>query len=158
MFRYVYVFYWTATISKAQKRDINQKCLLYLFGTSSFTTFFGVKFGGFSKRYMRCMGRAEQYLFNIPFFLDEKVGGHFTVLPVTHPFRLSLYFFYCIYLAVVPYAYIQIYKFRRKNTQPGISEREKMFRKKRNIVSFRYNIAIYFIECFATIMVHALYY
>ena len=140
-------------MSKTQQKEIEKKCLLYLFGSAAFTAVFGVKFGGFSKRFMRCMGRAEQYLYSIPFFHDEKPGGHLNILPVSHPYRLSLYFLYYIYLVLVPYVYIKIYRFRKKNSQPGISEKERMFRKKRNIVSFRYNIAIYLMEGLATLTV-----
>ena len=154
VFRYVYIFHWASVLSDTQKKSMEKKCLLYLFGTSIFTSVFGLIYCGSTKRYIRCMGRAEEYFFNIPFFLEDPVGGHLTILPIYHPFRLALIFLYCIYLFIVPFAYIRIYRFRKKCHENG---KDKSYQKKRNIVSFGYNMAVWLAEGVAMTFVSIVY-
>ena len=145
VFRYVYVFHWETVLSTHQKKSFQMKCLSYLFGSSTISSLFGLIFAGSTKRYMRCMGRVEQYFYSIPFFLEEPVGGHLTILPIWNPFRLALIFLYLIFLVIVPFAYIRIFLLRKE------APNKTKDKQKRNIVSFWYNMAIWLMEGFATV-------
>ena len=64
------------------------------------------------------------------------------LLPVYHPFRLlnSISFFSSSIL--VPIGYIRIFKFRQQQNEQvsGLSERAKISRKQRNLVSVQFNL------------------
>ena len=145
VFRYVYVFHWETVFSSHQKKIFQKKCLSYLLGSSTISSLFGLFFAGSTKRYMRCMGRVEQYFYSIPFFLEEPVGGPLTILPIWNPFSLVLIVLYAIFLVIVPFAYIRIFLLRKE------APNKTQDKQKRNIVSFWYNMAVWLAEGVATV-------
>ena len=153
VFRYVFVFHPQAVISEHQRRRFQLKCLLYLFGSCIFTTFFSLIFSTRSKRYPRCMGKEETFFFNIPFFLEERVGSGHIMLPFWHPLHLIFCFIYTCYIFIVPFVYMKIFRFRGKRGVTGISEEQKLFWKRRNIVSTWYNMAVWLSEGIVSILV-----
>ena len=98
------------------------------------------------------MGRMEQFLYNIPFFFEKPKGGPLYNLSILHPVRLYLVCHYNIYIFIVRYVYIKIFKFR-SNDQSAVSEAAKLDRKRRNIVSTGYNMAVWMAEGIVTILV-----
>ena len=101
------------------------------------------------------MGREEQYYFNIPHFLaktDWMDGGALYKLSFWHPFRMIMVFLFYTYLVLVPFTYINIFIFRRKHHS------ENRGLKRRNIVSTGYNMAVWFLESLAMLLVSYLVY
>ena len=155
-FRYVYVFHWLAVISDAQKKRINNIFLIFLFGSATVSKYLVLHFKEKTKRYTRCMGREEEFFYNIPFFLEQPRGGPLNNLSIWHPVRLYLVVIYNVYIVVVPIAYIKIFRFRKLDSSV-ISEEVKLFRKRRNIVSTWYNMAVWLAEGVVTILVRSLW-
>ena len=150
IFRYVYVFHWNLVVSEYQKAALRKKCYIYLFLPSIMVAGFSIILPRTTKHYNRCMGKEEQYFFNIPFFLEETAGGPLYKLPLWHPFRLIALFLFDINLFIVPYAYIKIFNFR-KNLR--MIQHHGPHWKRRNIVSTGYNMAIWLVEGFISIAV-----
>ena len=98
------------------------------------------------------MGRVEQFFYSIPFFFEQPKGGPLNNLAIWHPARLYLILLYNSYVFIVPYVYIKIFEFRR-NDKSAISEDSKLHRKKRNVVSTGYNMAVWLGEGVVTILV-----
>ena len=99
------------------------------------------------------MGYEEQFFYMIPDFLDESTGGHWNDLPITHPLRMTQLFLMIFSVVVVPLVYLKIFLFIRNMKPAGLSERAVMRRKKRNIVSTRYNFAVWLADGAAIVMV-----
>ena len=130
------------------------KSYMFLFGSSALAVLISMMNMSTSKVYNRCMGKEEQFYFNIPFFLDESdAWGTYNRLPIWNPYRLInlLLFFLSFFLA--PYAYLRIFYFRKKLRGEGLNEKEKLRRKKKNLVSTGYNMAIWLFEGFVLIFV-----
>ena len=154
-FRYVYVFHWSAVIFDTQKKRLQNMFLLFLFGSAAVSAFLGLLYHEKTKRYTRCMGQEEQFFYDIPFFLEQPRGGPLNKLPIWHPVRLYLVILYNVYIFVVPIAYIKIFRFRKLDTSV-VSEQAQLFRKRRNIVSTWYNMAVWLVEGVVTILVRTL--
>ena len=153
IFRYLCVFHWTSVRTDIQKKQVTKKCYLYLVGSSASTAIFSMMYADTSKRYNRCMGQEEQFFFNIPFFFEESNGVDSSQMPIWHPFRLTRFFIFSFSMFIAPYAYVNIFLFRKNQNQCGLSETEKTSRKRRNIVSTGYNLAIWLAEGVVLIMV-----
>ena len=156
VFRYIYIFHWTSVISDKQKKHLRTKCYVYLFVTSAFAAVLSMMNTGITKRYNRCMGKEEQYYFNIAFFLDEPIGGPLYKLPVWHPYRLVIMCLYYFYIVLVPYAYIKIFMFRKNQRTKGLAEKDNMTWKRRNIVSTGYNMVVWLVEGLVMLMVSSI--
>ena len=113
---------------------------------------------GITKQYNRCMAREEQYYFNIPNFLyktDWLDGGALYKLPFWHPFRMVMLFLFYNYLVLVPYTYINIFIFRRRQHSLNRFGKDEMNMRHRNIVSTGYNMAVWFLEALVMILVRS---
>ena len=57
------------------------------------------------------------------------------------------------YMIIVPYCYIRIFLFRKNRVAPGektmVVKREEIRKRKRNAVTFKYNISIWILETFS---------
>ena len=137
-------------VSEEQKKSIKIKCYIFLFAPAAFVAGYSVLQPGITKHYNRCMGKEEQYFFNLPDFLDESTGGPMYSLPIWHPFRLVILFLFDSYLVLVPYAYLKIFLFR-KNLKMKKSNHSSL--KKRNIVSTGYNMTVWIVEGIVALMV-----
>ena len=60
------------------------------------------------------MGRMELFVFDLRNPFLPLIGGDILKLPVSHPFRLSIYLVAYAFLFVVPFCYYKIFKFRQK--------------------------------------------
>ena len=137
-------------VSDEQKTRMKQKCYIFLLGPAAFVTVYSVINPGITKQYNRCTGKEEQYFFNVPDFLEESSGGPMYGLPVWHPFRVFILLLFDSYLVLVPFAYLRIFLFRRKLKT---KQNNETILKKRNIVSTGYNMSVWIVEGFVTLMV-----
>ena len=62
-------------------------------------------------------------------------------------------FQYNFFIVIVPYCYVNIYYFRKNLKIPGTDKNVVEKRKKRNIVTFSYNMLVWIIEALLTIIV-----
>ena len=60
--------------------------------------------------------------------------------------RLTVASFCYSFVPLVPYCYIRIYRFRKNQKKLGLEEKERKCRKRRNIVTFRYNMTIWLLD------------
>ena len=155
VFRYIHIFHWTMVVSEEQKMNIKKKCFIFLLAPAAFVSGYSMMQPGITKHYNRCMGKEEQYFFNIPDFLDESTGGPMYSLPIWHPFRLIILILFDSYLVLVPIAYLKIFIFR-KNLK--IQKSNYTSHKKRNIVSTGYNMTVWIVEGIVSLLVSVAYY
>ena len=69
-----------------------------------------------------------------------------------HPVRLVNWFAFCLFAFFVPFVYIRIFYWRWNNKPVGISELDRIFRKKRNFVSMWFNMSIWFFELIGVVI------
>ena len=70
--------------------------------------------------------------------------------------RWLLWFLYCCYILTVPFCYIRIFVWRKFQKFPGsgkFQEEEILRRRKRNVVTFSYNMIIWLVEAICTFLV-----
>ena len=60
--------------------------------------------------------------------------------------RLTVAIFCYSFVPLVPYCYVRIYRFRKNQQKLGLEEKERKCRKRRNIVTFRYNMTIWLLD------------
>ena len=60
--------------------------------------------------------------------------------------RLAVAAFCYSFVPLVPYFYIRIYGLRKKQKKLGLPETETKYRKRRNIVTFGYNMTIWLLD------------
>ena len=66
--------------------------------------------------YSECMGRQEEFLFNLPNFFEERTYKVNRIdLPMLSPFRVFINTQMLSFIFVVPILYAFIYKFRKKH-------------------------------------------
>jgi hypothetical protein len=99
------------------------------------------------------MGTEERFLYNIPSFMEESVGGVWNNLPIWHPIRVAQMLWIFLSVVLVSVAYLQIFYFRKNMKATGLSERVIKKRKRRNIVSTSYNFAVWLADGLAIVMV-----
>ena len=63
-----------------------------------------------------------------------------------HPVRLMKWVSFFIFAVWVPFAYIRIFYWRWNHKTPGISETERIFRRRRNVATMWYNMCIWALE------------
>ena len=61
-------------------------------------------------------------------------------------FRLAVAAFCYSFVPLVPYCYVRIYCFRKNQKKLGLPETETKYRKRRNIVTFQYNMTIWLLD------------
>ena len=66
--------------------------------------------------FLLCMGKEEQFLFQIPHFFEDPSSGTEIKLPLLNPFRLSFNVIAFSFVFIVPMFYFLIYKFRKSQT------------------------------------------
>ena len=101
-----------------------------------------------SRRYNICMGREEAYLYKDLDFLDNLWKGPLSGVSKTDTiFSWTLNLLYCSYTVIVPCCYVNIYRFRKNMVVPGQNqEKLQETRRKKNIVTFWYNMTIWMAE------------
>ena len=134
------------------------------------------------KSYNVCMGKVENYFFNINNFYEEAPTGPLTNVPWTNPYRFKLFWenfweikilkyltfcrwllgiLYNSFIIIVPYCYVKIYYFRKNlktpGTRTGSVDKDMEKRKKRNIVTFSYNMLVWIIEALFAVIVSRVY-
>ena len=60
--------------------------------------------------------------------------------------RLTVAIFCYSFVPLVPCCYVKIYRFRKNQKELGIAEKEMKNRKRRNIVTFSYNMTIWLLD------------
>ena len=80
-----------------------------------------------------------------------KLDGFVWLLPVYHPFHLFSIFAFFMYSVLVPIGYILIFIFRDKHDEQmlGLTQRSRLIRNHRNIVTTSFNLLIWIFEIFA---------
>ena len=106
--------------------------------------------------FLACEGRLEDFYYNTDNFFDDSLVWSSTLrLPFHHPFHLLavLPFLSCIIL--VPIGYTRIFKIlqRLENKKLGLSEEAMTSRKKRNLVSVKFNFLNWLLETFSIFLV-----
>lgn len=118
------------------------------------------------------MGREEAYKFNLENFYEEIYPGPISNVSPSHPMRYKLlchakhslviyirwllWSTYCGYILVVPFCYIRIFIYRKFYKHPGSEKHQEdnlRQRRRRNVVSFSCNMAIWAVEALATCVV-----
>ena len=95
--------------------------------------------------------------FIVPYILSDK----YTLLEILEMLKIFLIcicrwllvFQYNFFIVIVPYCYVNIYYFRKNLKIPGTDKNVVEKRKKRNIVTFSYNMLVWIIEALLTIIV-----
>ena len=87
--------------------------------------------------YLICTGQGDKF-----FDSTEKTDGFAWLLPIYNPFHLLTLFAFFSYAVLVPLGYTAIYKFRRQDSYDvaGLSERSRLIRRHRNIVTTKFNL------------------
>ena len=120
------------------------------------------------------MGREEAYKFNLKDFYEEIYPGPISNVSPSHPMRYRTYVSskaflilvwnirwllwstYCGYILVVPFCYTRIFIFRKFYNHPGSDKHQEdnlRQRRRRNVVTFSCNMAIWGVEAAATCVV-----
>ena len=100
--------------------------------------------------YLKCAGRADE------FFTERKGPVRvWWILPLHHPFLILSISAFFSYIFIVPIGYLTIFVFRRKHdaTLQGLTERSRLARKSRNLVTTRYNLIIWICEVLSGLVV-----
>ena len=115
-----------------------------IFGLSVCLTSFSFIYRHKSFLYLKCLGREED------FYLQYKDTGIrlLWLLPLYHPFHLLSIFAFFSYIFFVPAGYLYIYIFRKKHDSKtaGISESSYKARKRKNLVTTKFNLLIWICE------------
>ena len=92
---------------------------------------------------MICNGQGDKF-----FDSTEKTDGFAWLLPIYNPFHLLTLFTFFSYAVLVPFGYTAIYKFRRQDSYDvaGLSERSRLIRRHRNIVTTKFNLLNWIFE------------
>ena len=69
-----------------------------------------------TKRYNICQGREEAYLYQDLDFYNEEFVGPLNRISMRDPTRWILNLLYYTYIIIVPFCYVQIYRFRNRVT------------------------------------------
>ena len=103
------------------------------------------------------MGQEELYYYqDLDFFSNPSVGS-LSNLPLFHPGRLYMYIMYNVPSLLMPWAYLSIYRFRKNDMPNVVSENVRIVRRKINIVSTSYNMAVWLAELLCTALVSSPY-
>ena len=136
-YRWTYVCRSTSVLTSAQRRTF----FLRLSSTFALLTL-GLTFG------------AVYYMDQYTFYHNCRGEKNMTAvtnwdLPITHPFRLLIHGSFLGNLFVSPFLYILIFLFRRSKSQShnlGINSKSLKARRRRNVVSARFNFLIWLSE------------
>ena len=176
LYRYCCVFH-DATLRDPSKKQIFQQSLLSLIiGIPIFSLVTFARFPTAFQRFLECSGKEEVFKYDLDDFYHVKSLGPLTNLET---FSISRYFHaklqvpqikmfksllprimlqsvYLLYIFVVPFCYTRIYIFRRNHIKPGSGKRHQErveIQRRRNHVTFSYNMIIWIIEATCTIIV-----
>ena len=92
--------------------------------------------------YLDCEQKIEQFHYNITDFYEEfRFGSSFT-LPFFHPYLVLVKISFFADIILVPFFYLKIYIFRKKLNEQnvGLSKAAVMLRKRRNLVTMKFNL------------------
>ena len=145
-FRYIYTCRSSLVQTKHQRSCFN----FWLFGiilfVSTSLTIFSIIYIDKSYFFLKCEGKEE--LFHEE-FKNFDIGIKLVwLLPIYHPFQLISIFAFFAFTFIVPAGYICIYRFRKQqvNSVRGLAEFNRVYRKKSNLVTTKYNLIIWIIE------------
>ena len=89
-----------------------------------------------------CQQKVEQFHYNITDFYEELGSGKYLSLPQHHPYLVILKLNFFGGMILVPFFYRKIYTFRKKLNEKnvGLSKAAVMLRKRRNLVTMKFNL------------------
>ena len=161
-----FMFFMVTWFSQKLIKKMNIFLLIFLVFLPLCSTASHIYYMGFSLRHNVCMGREEQFFYYfLDIFMDLFWQGSwykkiieslkmFNILRLEqfHPVRLVNWFAFCLFAFFVPFVYIRIFYWRWNNKPVGISELDRIFRKKRNFVSMWFNMSIWFFELIGVVI------
>ena len=155
-YRYVFVHQSSWVGTQFQRKTF---CLLVAGGLAFLSTVSTALCVLYREKYywfLACEGRLEAFYYNTEDFFDNSVVWSSSLqLPFHHPFHLLavLPFLSCIIL--VPIGYTRIFKIlqRLENKKLGLSEEAMTSRKKRNLVSVKFNFLNWLLETYSIFLV-----
>jgi hypothetical protein len=91
---------------------------------------------------LACEQKIEQFHYNITDFYEEFRFGRSFTLPFYHPYRVIVNICFFGDMILVPLFYLKIYTFRKKLNEKnvGLSKAAVMLRKRRNLVTMKFNL------------------
>ena len=104
-----------------------------------------------------CQQKIEQFHYNIKDFHEELGFGISHTLPEYHPYLVILKLSFFGDMILVPFFYRKIYTFRKKLNEKnvGLSKAAVMLRKRRNIVTMKFNLFTWMLEISSMLFVNA---
>ena len=153
-YRYVYVCKHVWVVTKGQRQTLNMTILCLIIFLSTLGSISTVFYREEYKHYLDCMGRGYLFFYDSDNFLRDQFEGVFFLLPSYHPFCVLLLSIFFSYIILVPIGYIVIFLFVKKQTSgiAGLSKQNLNNRKRRNLVSTRYNLFNWLVECSAPLL------
>ena len=176
IYRYFCVFHDSTLRDPRQKRNLQQSLLALIIGIPIFSFVTFARFPTAFQRFLECSGKEEVFKYDLTDFYNVKSAGALTNLEmfsvsryilsrtiffesnqiIYYLHRILLTIIYTLYIFVVPFCYIRVYIFRRNHVSPGTgkSHQDRVeHQRKRNHVTFSYNMVIWLIEVVSTIIV-----
>ena len=105
-----------------------------------------------------CVGRGHKFYYKDESFFDEwDLGSPVPIwrMSFTHPFRLITLTIFLSNTFLMPIGYIKIFRFRDLNDSKlaGLSVKSRISRKKRNLVTIKFNLFNWVLETFSILIV-----
>jgi hypothetical protein len=142
-YRYVYVCRVSWVQTAAQRKSLNILISGFIFIVSFALTFTSFIYREKNFYYLACIGK-EEY-----FHSQNKSSLRLVwLLPLYHPFHLLSILAFFSYAFMVPIGYFCIYRFRRHqdSSVKGLSERARVNRVRKNLVTTKTNLIIWICE------------
>ena len=152
-FRYIYTCRSSWVQTASQRKSFNIFIGFAMLFVSISLSIFCCIYREKSYFYLRCLGKED--IFHSEFEQFDIGLRLVWLFPIYHPFHLLSILAFFSFTIIVPLGYVCIYTFRRqmnRNIQ-GLSDESINFRKKRNLVTTKYNLFIWISEVFCSVSI-----